>query len=96
MPNIEAILTPQTIRPRVVLDQALLIGPGKVDLLRAVAQHGSISAARRDQGMTYRRAWSLLNEVNKAFGVPCVESNAALKRRAVALGFQIAPAVVMA
>lgn len=69
-------MTPQIIRPRLVLGPDSLIGPGKVELLRAVAQHGSISAAARAQGMTYKRAWSLLNEVSQTCGVPVLESNA--------------------
>ncbi len=50
------------------------IGPGKVDLLEAIAEHGSISAAGRALGMSYRRAWRLVEEMNRGFGRPVVEA----------------------
>ena len=46
------------------------IGPGKAKLLHAVDQHGSISAAARDMGINYRRAWFLLETMNTALGQP--------------------------
>ncbi|MDR3439808.1 LysR family transcriptional regulator [Telmatospirillum sp.] len=48
------------------------IGLGKVRLLEAIGTTGSISAAARALDMTYRRAWELLNHMNKAFGQPLV------------------------
>ena len=39
------------------------IGPGKVQLLEAIAEHGSISAAGRALGMSYRRAWLLVEDM---------------------------------
>lgn len=65
---------PEIIRPRVRLGGAILIGPGKIELLRAVAAHGSISAAARVLGMGYKRAWSLLDELQRACGRPIVET----------------------
>jgi len=65
---------PQVIRPRIRLGEAVVVGPGKIELLRAIVRHGSISAASRALGMTYKRAWSLLNEVNLGFGVPVITS----------------------
>lgn len=44
------------------------LGPGKVQLLEAVAEHGSISAAGRALGMSYRRAWMLIEQMNTGFG----------------------------
>lgn len=44
------------------------IGPGKVQLLEMIAEHGSISAAGRALGMSYRRAWMLVEAMNKGFG----------------------------
>jgi molybdate transport system regulatory protein len=67
---------PQVIRPRIRLGEAVLIGPGKIELLRAVAEHGSISAAARALGMGYKRAWSLLDELQRAIPVPIVETAA--------------------
>jgi len=67
---------PQVIRPRVRLGDSVLIGPGKIELLRAVAEHGSISAAARALGMGYKRAWSLLDELQRACPVPILETAA--------------------
>jgi molybdate transport system regulatory protein len=50
------------------------IGPGKVQLLEMVPEHGSISAAGRALGMSYRRAWMLIEEMNTGFGQPVVDS----------------------
>lgn len=74
---------PQVIRPRVRLGDSVLIGPGKIELLRAVAEHGSISAAARALGMGYKRAWSLLDELQRACPVPILETAAGGSRAAV-------------
>jgi len=50
------------------------IGPGKVQLLELIAEHGSISAAGRALGMSYRRAWMLIDAMNSGFGQPVVEA----------------------
>lgn len=52
----------------------MAIGPGKVALLEAIAEHGSISAAARSLGMSYRRAWLLVDELNRALAAPATES----------------------
>lgn len=52
------------------------IGPGKVALLEAVARTGSISAAGRELGMSYRRAWMLVDAVNRAFDQTSVSAAA--------------------
>lgn len=65
---------PQIIRPRLFLGTELLIGPGKIDLLRAVQATGSISAAA--SGMGYKRAWTLLDEVRQACGAEVIASSA--------------------
>ena len=67
---------PHLIRPRIALQPELLLGPGKADLLQAIAEHGSISAAARSLGMGFRRAWALLNELQQAFERPLVETAA--------------------
>lgn len=43
------------------------LGPGKVRLLELIGEHGSISAAGRAMGMSYRRAWQLVDELNRTF-----------------------------
>ncbi len=50
------------------------IGPGKAALLEAIAQTGSISAAARAMGMSYRRAWLLVDAMNRCFREPLVET----------------------
>jgi molybdate transport system regulatory protein len=49
------------------------IGPGKIDLLRKIREHQSISAAAREMSMSYRRAWLLVDDLNAAFQRPVVE-----------------------
>jgi molybdate transport system regulatory protein len=62
------------VRPRIYLGPTLSLGPGKIDLLRAVSETGSISAAARDIGMSYKRAWFLIDTLNRGFGEPVVEA----------------------
>ncbi len=50
------------------------LGPGKVKLIEAIGRTGSISAAAREAGMSYRRAWVLIDEVNRLFRQPLVET----------------------
>lgn len=50
------------------------IGPGKIELLERIAAHGSIAAAGRSLGMSYRRAWMLVDEMNRIFGRALVET----------------------
>lgn len=50
------------------------IGPGKIALLEAVGREKSISAAARAIGMSYRRAWVLIDQVNQVTGQPVVET----------------------
>lgn len=52
------------------------VGPGKVTLLEAVAQTGSISGAARSIGMSYRRAWILIDELNGIFEEPVLSTQA--------------------
>ncbi|WP_448956713.1 winged helix-turn-helix domain-containing protein [Labrys neptuniae] len=55
---------------RIDLDPEGRIGPGKIELLEKIASLGSISAAGRAMGMSYRRAWDLVEETNQIFGQP--------------------------
>lgn len=57
---------------RVVLDEGGFLGPGKIKLLEAVRDEGSISAAARSMGMAYRHAWELIDAMNRAFRDPVV------------------------
>jgi molybdate transport system regulatory protein len=64
------------IRPRIRVtrdDDTIILGPGKADLLDAVARTGSIRAAAGELGMSYMRAWTLIRTMNAAFRSPLVE-----------------------
>lgn len=58
---------------RISLEPGGRIGPGKIDLLEEIAACGSISAAGRAMAMSYRRAWELVEEMNRMFASPVVE-----------------------
>jgi molybdate transport system regulatory protein len=55
---------------RIYLEPEGRIGPGKIELLEKIATLGSIAAAGRAMGMSYRRAWELVEETNRIFGKP--------------------------
>jgi molybdate transport system regulatory protein len=57
---------------RIDLASGSRIGPGKIALLEAIRSTGSISAAARSIGMSYRRAWLLVEEMNQALREPAV------------------------
>ncbi len=59
---------------RVVLQGGVVLGPGRADLLEAIGSEGSISGAARTLGMSYKRAWDLVNAMNTAFREPAVEA----------------------
>jgi molybdate transport system regulatory protein len=58
---------------RIDLDTGGRIGPGKVQLLETIQACGSISAAGRAMNMSYRRAWDLVDEINRVCGRAAVE-----------------------
>jgi molybdate transport system regulatory protein len=60
------------LRLRVVLRPGAALGPGKIDLLEAIAETGSIRAAGNRFKMSYRRAWTLVAELNGIFKAPLV------------------------
>ena len=59
---------------RVLLGAATAMGPGKAALVDAIGRTGSISGAARDMGMSYRRAWQLVETMNQCFVQPLVET----------------------
>ncbi len=67
-------------KPRLKLSLRLLhgeeiaLGPGKAELLEAIARTGSISAAGKSMNMSYRRAWMLVEVMNRCFRSPLVET----------------------
>ena len=62
-------------RLRIMLGDATAIGPGKARLLDLIGETGSISAAAREMGMSYRRAWMLVESMNAAFRGPLVSAS---------------------
>jgi molybdate transport system regulatory protein len=69
-----AMISSHTIRLRLMLDDVIAFGPGKASLLQSVERTGSISAAAREMGMSYRRAWLLIEDMNRCFRQPLVET----------------------
>jgi molybdate transport system regulatory protein len=65
---------PVTLRLRLLFGDRLIFGPGKGELLARIAETGSIAAAGRAMGMSYKRAWALVEEMNAAFRAPLVLS----------------------
>lgn len=61
-------------RLRVVLEREVALGPGKADLLERIRDTGSIAEAGREMGMSYKRAWSLIDELNRCFSRPLVHT----------------------
>ena len=61
-------------KAQLMLGSDIAIGPGKADLLAAIAQAGSISAAGRLMGLSYRRAWLLVDVMNRCFADPLVRT----------------------
>jgi molybdate transport system regulatory protein len=62
------------VRVSIVFESGARIGPGKAKLLESIRDTGSISAAAREMGMSYKRAWVLLDSINQAFTEPVVKA----------------------
>lgn len=56
------------------------MGPGKARLITLIDSTGSISAAAREMGMSYRRAWQLVEALNASFAEPVVTTAVGGKR----------------
>jgi molybdate transport system regulatory protein len=61
-----------SLRVDLASPEAGRIGPGKIALLEAIREHRSISAAARELDMSYRRAWTLLDALNRSYRSPVV------------------------
>lgn len=72
--NTAATATTLKIQTRLILNDEIAFGPGKADLLDAIAASGSISAAGKQMGMSYRRAWLLVDTMNRCFAQPLIET----------------------
>ncbi len=77
------------LRLRVRRGGEVVMGPGRADLLAQIAQTGSIAAAGRQMGMSYKRAWALVEAMNGTFSAPLVE---AVKGGAGGGGARLTPA----
>lgn len=62
------------VRPRLYLGNGLSLGPGKIDLLRKVGECGSISAAARTLDVPYKRAWLLIDSLNRGVTSPLLDT----------------------
>src|SRR5262245_36024509 len=74
-----------TPRLRVLRGRDIALGPGKADLLDAVAATGTISGAARRLGMFYMRAWTLIQTMNRCFRQPLVDAHRGGAGRGAAL-----------
>jgi molybdate transport system regulatory protein len=68
--------SPLKIKIQLFCGDEIAMGPGKADLLDAIAREGSISAAGRALGMSYRRTWLLVDVMNRCWDGPLVETAA--------------------
>jgi len=64
-----------SIRLRIDLSPDSALGPGKIALLEHIETTGSLSQAARELGMSYRRAWLLLDDVNRMFTDPATTAS---------------------
>ena len=69
-------MTAKNIKIHLPFGQLSAIGPGKADLLEAIASTGSISAGARRLGMSYKRAWDLVDTMNRSFSQPLIATAA--------------------
>jgi len=60
------------LKAQIFLGDEIAMGPGKAELLEAIDQTGSISAAGRALGMSYRRTWLLVDTMNRCWREPLV------------------------
>ena len=63
------------IKLRIYCGEEIAMGPGKADLLDAIIREGSISGAGRAMGMSYRRAWLLVDAMNRCWHEPLVATS---------------------
>ncbi|MDH5452910.1 MAG: winged helix-turn-helix domain-containing protein [Paracoccaceae bacterium] len=66
---------PPGLKLRVVVQGGDWLGPGKADLLQYIDETGSISAAGKQMGMSYKRAWGLVEVLNSMFAKPLVSAS---------------------
>lgn len=62
------------LRIRIIFGDEDMFGPGKAELLERIDRCGSIAAAGREMGMSYKRAWELVSTLNAMFREPLITS----------------------
>jgi molybdate transport system regulatory protein len=81
------------LKIQLMCGEEIAMGPGKADLLDAIHAHGSISGAGRAMDMSYRRAWLLVDVMNRCWREPLVETSPGSSHgggaRVTALGAQV-------
>lgn len=60
------------LKAQIMVGEEIAFGPGKADLLDAIRSEGSISAGARRMGLSYRRAWMMVDAMNRLFAEPLV------------------------
>jgi molybdate transport system regulatory protein len=83
-----------SISLRIDLDSDGRIGPGKVELLEEIAAHGSISAGARAMHMSYKQAWTLVEDMNRLFRKPVVAARKGGQRGGGSELTPLGPAIV--
>ena len=78
-------LTPGLSHLRVKLSENFYMGPGRADLMQRIAETGSIAEAAKRMGMSYKRAWSLVQALNEGFGAVLVETSRGGKEQGASL-----------
>ncbi|MFA5985712.1 MAG: LysR family transcriptional regulator [Methylococcaceae bacterium] len=74
-PNPPTAIPKLKITLRLLHQGEIAMGPGKAELLEAIQQTGSISAAGKSMNMSYRRAWLLVDTMNRCFSTPLVTAS---------------------
>ena len=67
--------SPPKIKLQLFCGDEIAMGPGKADLLDAIRECGSISGGGKAMGMSYRRAWQLVDTMNRCWDAPLVETS---------------------
>lgn len=76
MPSRSSLAAPAVkLRMRVMAGDIIAIGPGKIELLEAINETKSIAAAAKSLGMSYRRAWLLVDSMNQSLSEPAVTTS---------------------
>lgn len=70
---------------RLNADGEIVVGPGKIELLEAIDRHGSIAAACRDMQLSYKKAWQLIDTMNRHLASPVLTTSSGGTRRGGAL-----------